>query len=85
LRLAELNDESTGSDAKRGKMDIVAYRGARTDRFGRACFVTSPEVSSDPIRLIRYDAAPGDPGRPLEKIGSVAGTFPRSEAATKGN
>ena len=84
LSIAELTDESTKPYAKWGKMDIIVYQGERTDLFGHAYFATNPKVSSDLIQLIRHGAEPGGPGRPLEKIGPVAWTFPGSEVATKG-
>jgi len=35
---------------------------------GHSYFVSDPAVSADLVSLIRYGAAPGEPGRPLEEV-----------------
>jgi esterase/lipase superfamily enzyme len=83
LSIAEATSEHTKAYAKWGQMDIVIYQGERA-ALGHAYFTTNPKVSSDLSQLIRHGTKPGGPGRPLEKIGPVAWTFPGSPVATKG-
>jgi hypothetical protein len=63
--LDDLREEDTSAAYRDwGKMDVIVYRGKRTDLFGHAYFLSNPEVSSDLIQLIRYGTKPGEPGRP---------------------
>ena len=84
LSLGEMTPDVTKKYAKWGRLDAIVYQGERTDEYGHAYFVTNPKVSSDLIQLIRYDAKPGDPGRPLKKIGPMAWTFPESGVPSMG-
>jgi esterase/lipase superfamily enzyme len=61
---------------KWGNIDLIVYEGALTDTFGHSYFTTNPHVSADLIQLIRYDRAPGEPGRPLVPTGPPAWKFP---------
>jgi hypothetical protein len=80
IDLDELRDEDTSYISKSwGKLDVIVYRGGRTDLFGHAYFLSNPEVSSDLIQLIRYDTKPGEPGRPLKRVSLIAWTFPDAE------
>jgi len=62
-----------------GKMDLIVYKGSRTDRFGHSYFTSNPKVSSDLIQLVRYGKKPGEPGRPLVKVAPVIWVFPEDE------
>jgi hypothetical protein len=61
---------------KWGNIDLIVYQGKSTDRFGHSYFSTNPDVSADLIQLVRFDRAPGEPGRPLIRKGPAAWTFP---------
>lgn len=78
----KLSQQSQSLYARWERLDFISYEGRRTDPFGHSYFHSNPEVSSDLIELIRYDKKPGDPGRPLERIGLVGWKFPEDEAAT---
>lgn len=62
--------------ATRGYVDVIVFKGERTDRFGHSYFVTNPKVSSDLVHLVRFKKSPGEPGRPLEQVGLVTWVFP---------
>ena len=62
--------------AKWGKLDVIIYRGERTDQYGHSYYVSNPQVSSDLIQLIRYGKSLGDPERPLQRLGPIVWTFP---------
>jgi esterase/lipase superfamily enzyme len=73
--------ESQTKMGKLGKLDFILYKGKRIDFFRRPYFASNPEVASDLIQLLRYHRKPGEPGRPLKKVGPVAWTFVESEAS----
>jgi esterase/lipase superfamily enzyme len=76
----ELREDDTSSLYRDwGKLDVIVYRGKRTDRFGHAYFLSNPQVSSDLIQLIRYGTKPGEPGRPLKRVSSIAWIFPGAD------
>lgn len=66
-----------------GKLDFIAYKEKRPHLFGHSHFLSNPAVSSDLIQLIRYNKRPGEPGRPLKKVGPVSWSFPAREASSK--
>ena len=62
--------------SKVGNVDVIVYKGERTDRHGHSYFASNPQVSSDLIELIRNGTPPGTPGRPLIRAGKIAWEFP---------
>ena len=50
-----------------GYIDMIQFTG-ETGLIGHSYFVSSPQVSSDIIAMIRYGLRPNEPGRPLEEI-----------------
>jgi esterase/lipase superfamily enzyme len=62
-----------------GKLAVIVHRGKRTDPFGHAYFLSNPEVSSNLIQLIRYETKPGEPGRSLKPVSSIAWKFPNAQ------
>jgi hypothetical protein len=83
LSLEDWNEEAPDTSAKWGQFDMVVYEEKRADFFGHGYVVTNPRVSSDLIRLIRYDTKPGRPGRSLKKIGPVSWKFPGSDSLSE--
>ncbi len=80
-RVGQLRPEDISPKAQNyfetlGRVDLISYKGARTDRFGHSYFTTNPDVSSDLIQMIRYDKRLGEPGRQLIKTGPVTWEFP---------
>ncbi len=64
-------DELANLEATTGNFAVVNYRGSRVSPdLGHDYFRTNPEVSSDLVLLLRYGLQPGEPGRPLENLGS---------------
>jgi hypothetical protein len=61
---------------KVGNVDVIVYEGERTDRYGHSYFASNPRVSADLIELIRNGTPPGNPGRPLIRVGKIAWEFP---------
>jgi hypothetical protein len=59
-----------------GGIDLIVYRGERTDIFGHSYFTTNPRVSSDLIQMLRYGKKIGEPGRELVSTGLVSWAFP---------
>ena len=51
------------------KMGRNLGRSAHMDSFGHSYFRDSPAVSSDLIIMLRDDAEPGGPERPLQRLG----------------
>lgn len=64
-----------------GVLDLVVYKGKRTDFFGHGYFTTNPEVSADLIELIRNGAPPDDPRRGLVRTSKITWTFPSTQTA----
>jgi len=62
--------------ATRGYVDVIVFKGERTDRFGHSYFVTNPKVSSDLVQLVRFKKKPGEAARPLKQVGPVTWVFP---------
>ncbi len=50
-----------------GYIDMIQFTG-EAGLIGHSYFVSSPQVSSDIIAMIRYGLHPNEPGRPLEEI-----------------
>jgi esterase/lipase superfamily enzyme len=44
-------------------------QGSQGDEYGHSYFRDAPTVSSDLVLLLRDDLNPGDPGRPLKRLG----------------
>jgi hypothetical protein len=57
-------------------VDLISYRGDRTDVFGHSYIAANPEVSSDLIQMIRYGKKLGEPGRQLVESGLVSWECP---------
>jgi esterase/lipase superfamily enzyme len=86
LTAADMKPEAQRFLAKIGKIDLISYKGKRTDLFGHSYFTTNPEVSSDLIELIRYGKRLGEPGRDLVRTGPITWEFPTKETpAAKGD
>lgn len=49
--------------------ELINTQVKRVDPFGHSYFYQSPAVSSDVIMLLRHNAPPGSPRRPLEPLG----------------
>jgi esterase/lipase superfamily enzyme len=80
-RVGQLRPEDISDKAQRyfeavGRIDLISYQGKRTDLFGHSYFTTNPRVSSDLIKLLRYNKQLGEPGRELIKTGRVTWEFP---------
>ena len=70
LSLSELTEaERARLESGGGHVTVVNFDG-ETSGFGHDYFRTNPAVSSDIILMLRYGFEPGDPGRPLESLGS---------------
>ena len=67
LQASTLSEEVIERARKSGLFDVISVSGT-TDMFGHSYFTSNPAVSSDLIALIRYDAKPGDPRRPLVEV-----------------
>jgi len=76
LRPEDLSEASRELFATAGNVDLIVYEGKRTDFFGHSYFQTNPRVSADVIELILNGTAPGEPRRPLVRIGEITWTFP---------
>lgn len=76
LRPEDLSEASRELFATAGNVDLIVYEGKRTDFFGHSYFQTNPRVSADVIELILNGTAPGEPRRPLVRIGKITWTFP---------
>jgi len=76
LRPEDLSPKAQDYLATLGKIDLISYRGERTDLFGHSYFTTNPDVSSDLIQMLRYGKPLGEPGRELVKTGPVTWEFP---------
>jgi esterase/lipase superfamily enzyme len=60
------------------RFDLIVYERQRTDAFGQSFFTSNPVVSSELVQLIRLGKRPGDPGRPLRRVGPVTWIFEES-------
>jgi esterase/lipase superfamily enzyme len=67
LEAANISAERVKAAGEAGFIDVISVSGT-TDIFGHSYFTSNPDVSSDLIALIRYDAKPGDALRPLVEI-----------------
>jgi esterase/lipase superfamily enzyme len=76
LQPNDFSDASREVFAVAGNVDLIVYEGKRTDFFGHSYFQTNPRVSADVIELILNGTAPGEPRRPLVRIGKITWTFP---------
>lgn len=76
LQPKDFSEASREVFAAAGNVDLIVYEGERTDFFGHSYFQSNPRVSADLVELIRNGTAPGEPGRPLERIGKITWTFP---------
>ena len=76
LSAGDLAARSAEHLATRGNVDFVVVKGRRTDFFGHFYFLSNPEVSSDLIQLVRFGTKPGEPGRPLRRLGPVSWAVP---------
>jgi esterase/lipase superfamily enzyme len=76
LRPEDLSPRAQKYLATLGRVDLISYRGARTDFFGHSYFTSNPQVSSDLIELVRYGKRLGEPGRQLIRTGPVTWRFP---------
>jgi esterase/lipase superfamily enzyme len=76
LSREDLSPQGQQFIAKMGGIDLIVYRGERTDIFGHSYFTTNPRVSSDLIQMLRYGKKIGEPGRELVSTGLVSWTFP---------
>jgi len=76
LRPEDIPDKSQRYFKTLGRVDLISYKGKRTDIFGHSYFTTNPQVSSDLIELVRYGKRPGEPGRRLIQTGLVTWEFP---------
>jgi hypothetical protein len=72
----DLQREISRATGRKGNVDLIVYEGKRTDFFGHSYFQTNPRVSADVIELILNGTAPGEPRRPLVRIGKITWTFP---------
>lgn len=59
-----------------GKLDLIIFKGKRSDAIGHSYFTTNPRVSSDLIAMLRYGKRLGEPGRELEQVGPIVWRFP---------
>ena len=76
LQPNDFSEASRQVFAAAGNVDLIVYEGKRTDFFGHSYFQTNPRVSADVIELILNGTAPGEPRRPLDRIGKITWTFP---------
>jgi esterase/lipase superfamily enzyme len=67
LQASTLRKEDVERARKAGFFDVISVSGT-TDMFGHSYFTSNPDVSSDLVALIRYDAKPGDALRPLVEV-----------------
>lgn len=65
-----------------GRVDYIVYQAKRPHLFASPShLLNDPTVSSDLIQLIRYNKRPGEPGRPLKKLGPVLWSLAEGEAS----
>jgi len=81
LRPEDVSPEAQAYFARNDVLDLIVFKGKRTDIFGHLYFTGNPRVSSDLIQMLRYDKKIGEPGRELIKSGPITWVFPTESVA----